>query len=875
MKSYYPFSTSDTPDIAQVGGKGLSLIRMTKAGFKVPPGFVLTTGFFKHWIEQIKRTPEWIHVTNFPVDNLKAKCDDLKTRALSLDFDDGQRNAFGEAIRQLKGNTENPLFAVRSSSPEEDLEGASFAGGYETSLGVNQDGLEAAIKRSFASCFDERVILYKRKQGFAVDETQIAVIVQQLIPGEISGVAFSLNPINNCYDEAVINANYGLGESVVSGQVSPDLFVVDKISGRILEIKIGKKETSIWANPSGGTCEAPARDQDRACLSKDQVIALADLTTKTEALYGKPVDIEWTIVGDESYLLQARPVTTYIPLPEDMLTKPGKPRTLYLDLTMYKQGINKPFSIMGLDLWEQIQIALAGTKAMFGDRDGLLLNIGGRSYSNMSYGLKLRSKGASAKTIRAQDALSAEIIANVDDSYKAKKIPGRVKRALFEIATQRIGTVFAAISVFNNHERHHQIYLAEIEKLEGDLLDIATRSKSLQVLADELLNRLINDFLAKVSLPISFAAEFARSRIKKIFNDDPSEIKDKIRFLERALPNNVTIEMGLAMYHLSTFDDIKSCTSADEFVRGVNQRTYSKEFLSAWEKFMGEYGMRCPFELDIATPRFSETLHEVFIQLRTMAMNTDVGTNPQAIYNKGVADRQDAYTFLLEIAQNKGSRTAKKFQKYYDILVTLGGYRELHKYYIVVTLDLFRKRVLTEARKLYSEERLEHPEDVFGLTIKELDDGIKNPGVDLLKIVSTNTQFLKKIQHVRSFPLVIDSRGLILRPPRKDAKDGEIVGEPISVGVVRGRVKVLNAPDEKPVLPGEILVARATDPGWTPLFINAAGVILEIGGALQHGALVAREYGKPCVAGIENVTQIFEDGQIVELDGSLGVIRLL
>jgi pyruvate,water dikinase len=170
---------------------------------------------------------------------------------------------------------------------------------------------------------------------------------------------------------------------------------------------------------------------------------------------------------------------------------------------------------------------------------------------------------------------------------------------------------------------------------------------------------------------------------------------------------------------------------------------------------------------------------------------------------------------------------------------------------------------------------LEHSEDVFGLTIKELDDGIKNPGVDLLKIVSTNTQFLKKIQHVRSFPLVIDSRGLILRPPRKDAKDGEIVGEPISVGVVRGRVKVLNAPDEKPVLPGEILVARATDPGWTPLFINAAGVILEIGGALQHGALVAREYGKPCVAGIENVTQIFEDGQIVELDGSLGVIRLL
>jgi pyruvate,water dikinase len=202
-------------------------------------------------------------------------------------------------------------------------------------------------------------------------------------------------------------------------------------------------------------------------------------------------------------------------------------------------------------------------------------------------------------------------------------------------------------------------------------------------------------------------------------------------------------------------------------------------------------------------------------------------------------------------------------------------HQPIHKYYIVVALDLFRKRVLVEAERLYAEGRLEHPEDVFGLTIKDLDDGIKEPEAELRKIVSTNTQFLNKIQHIRNFPLVIDSRGLILRPPKKKAKEGEIAGEPISVGMVRGREKVLNAPDEKPVLPGEILVTRATDPGWTPLFISAAGVILEIGGSLQHGALVAREYGKPCVAGIENATQVFEDGQIVELDGANGVVKLL
>jgi len=114
-----------------------------------------------------------------------------------------------------------------------------------------------------------------------------------------------------------------------------------------------------------------------------------------------------------------------------------------------------------------------------------------------------------------------------------------------------------------------------------------------------------------------------------------------------------------------------------------------------------------------------------------------------------------------------------------------------------------------------------------------------------------------------------------LRPPKKEARERELAGEPISPGIVRGKVKVLRSPDEKPVLPGEILVARAADPGWTPLFINAAGVILEVGGMLQHGALVAREYGKPCVSGIEGAVSVLKDGQMVEMDGLNGIVRLL
>ena len=128
---------------------------------------------------------------------------------------------------------------------------------------------------------------------------------------------------------------------------------------------------------------------------------------------------------------------------------------------------------------------------------------------------------------------------------------------------------------------------------------------------------------------------------------------------------------------------------------------------------------------------------------------------------------------------------------------------------------------------------------------------------------------------MRTFPPVIDSRGRILRPPPRTGKPGELSGLAVSQGVARGPVKVLHNPYEKPISKGDVLVAYTTDPGWTPLFVNAAAIVLEVGGMLQHGAVVAREYGKPCVAGIEGVMTKLRDAQKVEVDGTAGVIRLL
>ena len=170
------------------------------------------------------------------------------------------------------------------------------------------------------------------------------------------------------------------------------------------------------------------------------------------------------------------------------------------------------------------------------------------------------------------------------------------------------------------------------------------------------------------------------------------------------------------------------------------------------------------------------------------------------------------------------------------------------------------------ADQLVAAGRLIHRDRVFDLSLAEVDQALQDEDFDVMAAAEVRgVPYRQVTAQVRHFPMAIDSRGRILRP-KKQAEDGAMVGAPISPGVVQGPVKVLNDPFEKDIEFGDILVAVTTDPGWTPLFINAAAVVLEIGGELQHGALVAREYGKPCVAGIADITTLLKDGQLVEVD---------
>lgn len=878
MEWTYSLDTTEEPSLAAVGGKAMSLIQMTQEGYSVPPGFVLTATFFEPWLEYVKGTAEWNRTLNGTPDELRQNTIALKKACAGLDLDESHRQALSEALSELQADEDAALLAVRSSSPEEDLEAASFAGGYQTILGVKAQGVEDAVRQSFASAFDERVFVYKREHGFALDQPRIAVIVQKQIAADTSGVAFSLNPLNNCYDEAVVNANFGLGESVVSGMVSPDSFTIDKVSRTVLERKIGAKETSIWLDSDGGTYREPSPSRLQACLSDDQVLALTDVVADVERDFGKPIDVEWAFVDGQLHLLQARPITAYYQLPEVMITPPGEPKRLYADLTLTKWGMQQPASVMGTDLlaiFNQKMMEYTMGKGVGTEATELLrVSADGRTYVAISTSMKLQGKGRVAAEFRAMDSLTAEIIENIDENeYMPKTLPPALKGLLFRAIRNNLGTVWRTIRALFSPTAARQKYLDDESRLRSELRAMRGKHipiRDVPVRAMEIMMDNLNSFF-----PVLAAAELAKSRIKRMFRDEEPAVRSRLAYLERGLPDNITIKMGLQMYRLSQFPEIKDCTSADAFATSLRARALSAEFLQAWDSFMDQFGFRSPMEMDPAAPRYYERPEAFFAQLRTIAENTDPRYNPEVIFERAKAERQDAYQQLLRVAQDKGTRKARSFQKNYRIMLELGGYRESPKYHAARITDIFRRQVLEAAKPLVEAGRLERASQAFALTIDQLERAPVDASLDLKQAAWDNSRYLRRFQYVREFPRVIDSRGKILRAPKKEATAGELVGEPISPGVIRGPVKVLHTPDEKPVLPGDVLVARATDPGWTPLFLNAGGIVLEVGGMLQHGALVAREYGKPCVAGLENATSMLTDGQVVELDGANGVVKLV
>ncbi len=320
MPLTYRFGDSPLPAADEVGGKGLSLMTLWQAGLPIPNGFVLTVSFFEPWLVLLKATPAWKTFLATDDAGLRDACQRLKHISSGYELHPEQKTRLREALLAFEENT---LLAVRSSSPEEDWEGASFAGCYETVLGVSPERLEAAIHITFASCLDARVVTYKRDRKINPLSPRIAVVIQEQVASEVAGVGFSAHPHTGDPHQAVFESNWGLGETIVAGRVTPDYFVVHKPTRAILERRVGRKERASVLLSGGGTHEREDPRHDHLSLQDGQLQALTEALIVIERRYDRPIDMEWAFAGGRLYVLQARPITAPAQTPKADAKAPG------------------------------------------------------------------------------------------------------------------------------------------------------------------------------------------------------------------------------------------------------------------------------------------------------------------------------------------------------------------------------------------------------------------------------------------------------------------------------------------------------------------------------------------------------------------------
>jgi pyruvate,water dikinase len=870
----FPGTSEAAPD--RVGGKASSLIRMAAAGYRVPPGAVLTTDFFAPWFAELGGSTAWKAFLYADPEQWSEHCAVLEALVAALPWTAAQRRGLTELGELLLRNG-GDRFAVRSSAPDEDHSAASFAGGYVTRLGVRAHGLEEAIRSCCASVLDSRVFAYKRECGLDIALPRMAVVVQQQLASEVAGIGFSLNPITNDYDEAVIDASWGLGEAVVSGRLTPDHWVVDKVKRAVLEKKVGAKQIEIVLAEEGGVREIATRSSKGLSLSDGQVAELTDLVVDIEELFGQPVDIEWAYANGVLHPLQARPITRYVPLPPELTTAPGERRRLYTDAALSK-GLttNEPVSVLGLDILERgfttiIESFVGRSRRETAPAEDLFLFAGARMYMNLSPALWIASPRMLARSSAPTDMLMSRILVTVERKrYRSAKRPRwlgirpfwllpRLVWGVRDLLWQLTKTLVAPESAYRSYQR-------KVASVERSLRDLEREDLTL----DELQRRSGSIFVAAVGTLMAalVVGQLSPRCLVRRKSAEECALADQI---ERGVPGNVVVEMGIALYRLASLVDRSDFDDLPGLAERIERRQMPEPFLQAWDDFAARFGCRGPQEMDLARPRYGD---EPRLMLQQMAQLAVAGAlDPEALHRKHVLDRQLAYDALLHRFGLLRRALLRCIYRRNDLFA---GSRDTPKYLNLLAYHAARRRALADGRQLVADGRLDAAEHVFDLKFEDLARALDDPALDLRKLRESRVSFTRKLHdHVRTFPPVIDSRGRILRPQAVDEMPGLLSGMPVSAGLARGPVKVLRRADEKRVEKGDVLVAYTTDPGWTPLFVNAAAIVLEVGGVLQHGAVVAREYGKPCVIGIDRVMDRLRDGDVVEVDGGSGTVRIV
>jgi len=862
-------------ELALVGGKAANLGVLMRAGFPVPPGACLTTVAYSRAVGAALDDVIADLAATKPHDT--ARLAELAARARARVVGARVPDDVAEVVR----GTATGSVAVRSSATAEDLPSVSFAGQQDSFLNVvGEDAVLDAVRRCWASLWTDRAVIYRAAHGIDHAAVRLAVVVQQMVPAQVAGVLFTANPVTGRRREAVVDASPGLGEAVVSGAVNPDHFVVDVASGAILEQRLGDRRVVVQAVSGGGVehLEQASAPHAAPCLTHEQLRSLARLGAEVEQRFGAPQDIEWAVDdSDRVWITQSRPITTLFPVPV------GRDGFRAFFSFSVAQGVYRPLTPMGIAGIRAVSTSVARLWRI-PVRDPLLgapaLTVAaGRVFLDVTPALRSRpGRAVVPRLLDVMEARSAVVLRSLAHDPRFALQPSSRAEALRRLAAAlvRHRLPVRLVRAVADPPRAQRTAQAA-----GDALRDRARAAPDATPGERLnhVERLLTREFAPMALQMlpGAAAGFATLGLavgllgKELH---PGELPVVLR----SLPDNVTTAMDLALWKLvvqvradAETKAVLDGTPPEELALRFGRGALPSALQRGLRAFLAQYGDRAVAEIDLGLRRWSEDPTYVFQVLGTYLRLTDPAAAPDVVFARG---EREAEAKVEELAHRRRGLRGHVVRFALNRSRALVGMRELPKFYLVSMLAGVRHELQTIGEELAGRGLLGSADDVFFLDLHEVRSALD--GADLrARVAERRAEYERELPR-KHLPRVLLSDGTEPEATAAAATvpSGALLGTPASAGTVTATAAVVLEPGRAVFEPGAVLVCPSTDPGWTPLFLTAGGLVMEMGGANSHGAVVAREYGIPAVVGVPDATERIASGDTVTVDGVAGTVTI-
>jgi phosphohistidine swiveling domain-containing protein len=841
----------ETNDLQKVGRKAFELARLKRSEFPVPDGFVITHSTCQEIISKGSNFEEGIRSKELINENA---------------FPEQIIDKISSGFRELGKSV-----AVRSSAVEEDRQGVSFAGQYETVLNVGREkDLFQAIESCFNSQFSEQVQEYARRNKISGDALSLSVLIQKQIQPDFSGVLFTVNPVSGNDQEMVVEAVKGLGEPLVDGKVHPHRYMINGFSEKVISQAFSMDQIEVLTGPDEGVAFNNIQKTD--VLLDDNILwDLVRMAMRIQTMYGCPQDIEWAVADRKVYILQTRPVTAmgYQGINEEWTTADFRDGGVSSEVvTPFMWSLYERVFESAMNTYlKEIHLIPRNDKTRWSKV------FFGRPYWNVGAVKKALAKMPGFNERNFDQDLGIEITYDTDGVVTPFSLMGVLRAIPVMVALKKM--------YYDQHVKTQKAIIRFKRYLKS------FKMKNLLKMKDGNLEALFEDLVCHRHF------EMETAYFKTIFNTANARLEFKSVF-DKANKKGACLQylpLITALRPLKPVIPLFKLWEISRYVRrdmkaihvlesGKIDKIFTHPILGkALKNFIEKYGHHSTRELDLRIPRWSEDPTFIIDTLQAYAKLEDEN-NPQAhvsinrrIYENELDKLRRFFSGFKRI-QRVG------FMKKLNNVRLHTWYKEEVRDWSTWAYSLIRSVSLEVGRRLVQRKILDKETDIFYLSCQEIIDLLKDKKPDIKSIrrrIEANKAYMLSFRHFEN-PNEIGRRWNY-RYDRMEKSYGDCEkykGIPCSSGETKGIVRIIRDIGEADKLrAGDILVTRFTDPGWTPLFPLISGVITETGGILSHAAVIAREYGIPAVLAVRKATDNLADGQMVIIDGNKGEVQIL